>query len=497
MTLRRRGWVVIVCLVAVGAIAFAVSKVLSKDHTANAVLAVPSASTASGSSGSADAASSLANTYTGLIPQDQDVVRSVAKAVNTTGAIAGSNINVTQARKTTGLLSLSYNASTRAHALAGLHAIEQSVTGSNPGSPRIVPGTVELLSQVHVSRTSTGRYLASVGAVVPPDPTQEGAGDADSAIKLATTYAGLLPEDSQVIKYVARRSNLSQDDVRHGLTVTNDQNSAVIRVRFRAKDAGSAAAAARAFATAVSGPSPVSDSIAPRSLSIVKMPDPGDAPAGHSTKTVAIGLILGLALGILLLIAWERADPRFDSPRRLSEGLGSPVSEFDLMSAGSVVALIDRWHRLTGHSPARVAVLAAVPRAELVVGSVIDRLAEAALDDGRAVTDGRGASGFGPVTIDGTLTLVAGGTPGTEAAGERLAAPADMTVLVVPRGTRGAKVSRALALLDQFAVKPEWALLVRPARFGRGGERPPAAYGHAPQMDGAAEEGVEPAGFTR
>jgi capsular polysaccharide biosynthesis protein len=371
------------------------------------------------------------------------------------------------------------------------------VSGSNPGSPRITPGTVELLSQTHVSQAAlTGRYTARVSAVVPPNPTQEGAGDADSAIKLATTYAGLLPEDTKVLNYVAKRSNLSQADVRHGLTVTNDQNSAVIRVRFRAKNAGAAASAARAFASAVSGPSPISDSIAPRSLSVVKMPEPGDAPAGHSTKTVAIGLILGLALGILLLIAWERTDPRFDSARRLSEGLGTPVSEFDLMSPGSVVALIDRWHRLTGHSPARVAVLAAVPRAEPVIGSVIDRLAESALDDGRAVTDGRGVSGFGPVTIDGTLTLVAGGTPGTDAAGERLAASADMTVLVVPRGTRGAKVSRALALLDQFAVKPEWALIVRAVRFGRG-ERPPAAYGDAPQMHDVAEEGVEPAGYAR
>jgi capsular polysaccharide biosynthesis protein len=497
MTLRRRGWVVLLSLVAVGAIAFAVSKALSKDHTANAVLAVPSTSGQTGSSGgSADAASSLANTYTGLIPQDQSVVRSVANAVGTSTTVARRNISVTQRRKTTGLLSLAYTATSRSKAMKGADALVAAVAGSNPGSPRIVPGTVQLLNQPRVTQVA-GLSTAKAAAFVPPNPAQEGAGDADAAIKLATTYAGLLPEDSEVIRYVAHRSGLSQADVRSGLTVTNDANSAVIRVRFRSKDAASASEATRAFATAVAGPSPVSDSIAPRSLSVVRLPDKGDAPAAGSTKTVAIGLILGLALGIILLIAWERADPRFDSSRRLSEGLGVPVSEFDRMSAGSVVALIDRWHRVTGHSPSRVAVLAAVPKAEAATGDVIDRLVEAAADDGRAVSDGRGESGFGPVTIDGTLTLVAGGTPGTEAAGERLAAAADMTALVVPKGARGARVSRSLSVLEQFGVKPEWALLVRVMRWRRGGARPPAAYGGAPQMGTTDEQDAVPAGFVR
>src|SRR5215467_2366594 len=107
-TLRRRGWVVIVSLVAVGAIAFIASKLLSKNHTANAVLAVPSASTASSGGSSADAASSLANTYTGLIPQDAGIVHRVAKAVHTTDAIARSNITVLQRRKGAGLLTLEY-----------------------------------------------------------------------------------------------------------------------------------------------------------------------------------------------------------------------------------------------------------------------------------------------------------------------------------------------------------------------------------------------------
>jgi capsular polysaccharide biosynthesis protein len=488
--------VIIVCLVAVGAVALAVSKLLSKDHTANAVLAVPSASTASSSGGgSADAASSLANTYTGLIPRDQNVISRVAKAVHTTSAIARSNITVTQTRKTTGLLTLSYEAGSSTRARNGAQALITAVAGSNPGSPQIEPGTIQVLGRVSVQH-NLGRYTAHVAAVVPPNPAQEGAGDADAAIKLATTYAGLLPEDSKVISFVARRSGLSKSAVRHGLTVTNDPNSAVLRVRFRSKDARSAASATRAFATAVSGPSPISDSIAPRSLSAVRLPDPGDAPAAGSTKTVAIGVILGLALGIVLLLGWERADPRFDTTRRLSEALGTPVSDFDSMSPGSVVALIDRWHRLTGHTSSRVAVLAAAPRAEAVVASVIDRLVESAVDDGRAVSDSRGESGFGPVTIDGTLTLVAGGTPGTEAAGERLAAGADITALVVPKGLRGAVLSRSLGVLDQFGVKPEWALLVRGARWGSGGLKPPAAHGGAPQMDPHARPDVEPAGLA-
>jgi hypothetical protein len=51
-------------------------------------------------------------------------------------------------------------------------------------------------------------------------------------------------------------------------------------------------------------------------------------------------------------------------------------------------------------------------------------------------------------------------------------------------------------VLDQFGVKPEWALLVRGARWGSGGLKPPAAHGGAPQMDPHARPDVEPAGLA-
>src|SRR5262249_59139497 len=189
------------------------------------------------------ARSSLANTYPGLIPQDADIVHRVAKAVHTTNAIARSNITVLQRRKGAGLLTIEYEAGTRSRAHDGSQALLAAVSGSNPLSPNIVPGTIMSLGPARTKTTLTGRYVSRVSAVVPPNPAQQGAGNADAAQKLATTYASLLPEDSKVIAFVARHANLPQANVRNNLTVTNDQNSAVLRVRFNSKKAGPAAAA--------------------------------------------------------------------------------------------------------------------------------------------------------------------------------------------------------------------------------------------------------------
>jgi capsular polysaccharide biosynthesis protein len=497
ISLRRRGWIILVAIVAVGAVSLAMTTLLSKSHSASGVLMVPPGAN-QGVPLSADQAASLARNYTSLIPQDQNVANYVAQHAGVSPAVARARIAVTQQGKT-GLVSLSYSATSRSKARKGAEALLAAVTGTSPVTSNVVPGSLQRVDPPSVSGAA-GAYVARARAAVPPSPPAEGPGDADAAIKLATTYAGLLPEDTQTIHYVARHTGLSEQDVRSGLTVTNDPNSAVLRVRFRAKSGRDAVNGLREFAAAVSGGGPVSTAVTPRSLNTVRLPDSGSAAsAGSTKKTLAIGLVLGLALGIVLLVAWERADPRLDTHRRLSDGLGAPATAFDGMSSGSLAALLDRWSGLGRNSDSRVALLAAAPQAEPLMSGVVERLIEAAQEDGRTVQDGRGASGFGPVTVNDNLTLVAGGTPGTDAAGERLAAGADMTVLVVPRGAHAGRVSRSVAVLEQFGVSPGWALLVRPLRaWKRRGEKPPPAFGDAPQMDGAAAaDHLEPADFTR
>src|SRR5256885_6495393 len=171
-TLRRRGWVIVASVIAVGALSFGVAKLLAKDHTANAVLTVPPGSTQGGAV-SADQAGSLAKTYRSLIPDDQGVIQSVASRAGVSTAVARRNIGVTQEGKT-GLMTLDYTADSRTSARRGAEALAAAVTGSNPASLNILPGSLQAVGPARVSTDILGQSVGRASVTVPPIIPQQG-----------------------------------------------------------------------------------------------------------------------------------------------------------------------------------------------------------------------------------------------------------------------------------------------------------------------------------
>ena len=72
-------------------------------------------------------------------------------------------------------------------------------------------------------------------------------------------------------------------------------------------------------------------------------------------------MIVGVALGLLLIVAWERADPRIDRPEDLSQEVGSPTSPVSEISESGANALIARWKALAEHGPSRIALVPVTP----------------------------------------------------------------------------------------------------------------------------------------
>ncbi len=310
------------------------------------------------------------------------------------------------------------------------------------------------LSAFMIASLLPDRYTAEAVIIVPASA----AGTAGEATNLATTYADLIPEDRQILGSVASQIGRTQDEVLKNALVTHDFDTSLLRLSYTDGDSSIAIAGARIFAQAVTGPEPVSPRIAPGSLAIVHLPSIASSRTMSGIQVAILGVILGIALAIVLILAWERSDGRIDHVKALSTEAGCAASSLDQTTSRSLGALLDRWIDLGGAPPVRVALLAVAESSEKAAVAVADQLLEGWVrSERRSARDGMSPS-------EEQLVIDVGGTPGGTAAGEVLALEADVIVLVAVNGTRAAEVRETVAILSQFGKQPSWALLVRPSR---------------------------------
>jgi capsular polysaccharide biosynthesis protein len=286
----------------------------------------------------------------------------------------------------------------------------------------------------------------------------------DQANRLAITDAALIPKDEAVARAIARATGSSPREVQRRLTVTNDPETALLRIHYQGRTAAEARLGAIAVATSISGAHPESETISPRSIQIVQLPQSVSGSSALRTRLV-LGIVFGVLVGAILAIASERADPRIDTAADLSAELECPVSLIDELSGPVAAALVAQWKRLASRSPATVALLpvedALVPEIPFVAQSLAladPRDLSMAADGGDATRLPAGLGGIRVVGFD--LTLIPSAVPGSRDAGEAQAAEADLTVLVMRAGTRRIELRRVVNVLADFDVTPSWALFV-------------------------------------
>lgn len=176
---------------------------------------------------------------------------------------------------------------------------------------------------------STGpSYSAQALIVAKSGATGAGPGSAQEADALAVTDAALLPSDTQLLSVVATELGLPETTVAKGVSATAETGTAVIQINFTASTEAAAVQGARLIASFATATHQVGTGIAARSLAVVSVPTGAKQSHPLSSYSLAIGLVLGLLLGVGLLIAVERNDPRADDASEVMEACGCPVTTF-------------------------------------------------------------------------------------------------------------------------------------------------------------------------
>lgn len=437
-TLRRRGWVVpVVAALTVGA-ALGVRQAVPERYTAEAILAVPAVPDQP--TGSLDQASRLAATYAQIVPNDRGIVQRVAARVSLSRAEVRRRLSAGEARSTP-VLRVRFVAATERDAVRGADAAAMALARDRATTTAIAPGSVELVRAARQARrTPGGRWRSEAVVVVSAGSATATPGDAGEANALARTYATLIPEDRRILRRVGAVAGVSAADVGDRIGAVNEFDTSVLRLRFRDDHPGVAVDGIRALALAVTGERPATPRIAPRSIRTVDVDDRAERDTVVSDNLIPVAAVLGVLLGLVILVAWDRADPRVDDLQTLSGETFCPASDLDALTADAARALVERWRTLVDARPVRVALVPAGRRAEAAAAFAAARLEELAVPAGDR---------FEPAYA-----------PGGPSAGERLALSADLPVLVVVRGTRVAELRRTVSVLEQFGTPPRWALLV-------------------------------------
>lgn len=473
-SLVRRLWILPVSVIVVAAIGYAVGSLQSSSYTAQSSVVVTSVP-GPVASGAASGASSLASTYAGAIPDDPLLARYISRTAHVPAA------NAIRAAAVKGsVVRLTFTAASARSAVAGATALAHALTASRPVSSVVSAGTLKTVRiPSGASRTLSGRYRAAVVLMVPLQSGPTEGINPDDAQHLATTYAGIIATDTRLLTSVARATGESAATVSQDLSVVNEQNTSILNISFRATNPRQAAVGATKVAKLISGPDPAAVGIIPASIQPVSLPATTGSVSGakSSAKPVVIGAALGLLLGLVLLVGWERSDPRIADARGLSSQLGCPATPAERLSPDASRALLDRWRSLTDAVPARVAILPADAHTAPDAAALIDSLVAAGGGE-TGYVDAR--SGRLPDSWNGAgkrngnrfgVVLVNPGAATAEGPGQAVALGCDLTVVVVRQGTRVTEVRRLAQDLGNFGIVPTWALLAGRAGPNAGGPR--------------------------
>lgn len=309
---------------------------------------------------------------------------------------------------------------------------------------------------VTYSADSTAVVSASPNSLLTPDQSNT----------LAGTYAVLIPKDTAILSSVASRLGTSVSDVQKRISVINTTGTALLQIDYRGTSAANSIAGATAALRAITGSYPVSPNIIPGSVGAVQAPTKASASKSVGVL-VAIGVILGLALGALLMVVWERVDPRIDRPEDLSQETGSPASPVNAISESGANALLTRWKTLAERWPSKIALVPVTPDVQADLAKVASRFNHVPGNGAEApwripafvdvADDEDDATQPHRVRIP---TVIACEVPGADLTALQPIMECGLVVLVARRGTPRAALRELLDSLTEFGVSPKWAIFL-------------------------------------
>jgi capsular polysaccharide biosynthesis protein len=292
----------------------------------------------------------------------------------------------------------------------------------------------------------------------------------DQANLLASTYAVLIPKDAAILRAVATKLGTSESDVQHRLSVFNTTGTALLVMDYRGTSAANSIAGAAAALKAIAGDYPVSPNVIPGSVGAVQVPTKASA-SKDVTVLVTLGAILGVALGLLLMVVWERVDPRIDRPEDLSQEIGSPASPISALSQSGANALFARWKALADRWPSKIALVPVTPDVQADLPKVAARFnhiqANGAVAPWRIPTydpaDGEEHTPPHGIRIPPVMACE---VPSADLTTLQPIMDCGLVVLVARRGTQRAALRESLDSLTEFGVSPRWAIFLGTSAVG-------------------------------
>ncbi len=307
------------------------------------------------------------------------------------------------------------------------------------------------------------------------NPTYQGPGLEDQAQNLATTFASLIPEDQSVLRAASRQLGGSTSYVQSRLTAVNTANTSLVRVDYSGDSPSAALLGAISIARDVSGSHPVSPAIPPGSLVLVHLPTT-TTTAYTEAVLVGIAAVLGVALGLLLVVVLDRANPRLETPRDVAALLDLPVIAASRLSGEVADRLVWDWYDIAAReqkfpegSLVTAALVPTTKASELAAQELAARLTLSHDQSAAHETDGADTGWSpSPTALRAQSALVSQASPihvDAVALGKRHSfdlgsiVDHDLLVLVIARGTNARQVSTTVDHLAEVGRAPHAAVL--------------------------------------
>jgi hypothetical protein len=176
------------------------------------------------------------------------------------------------------------------------------------------------------AKSSSTTYSATATLVVQSGAGRAGPGSANDAQALATTYAALIPKDQAIVRDVAASLHTTAASVEAHLSVSVEMGTSLLLVKYAAPTSSAAVSGSTLLARTVASAAPPTAAIASGSVVVVQLPTGATAGGALHKYGAPIGGLFGLLLGIVLVLAAERADPRVDDSFTLGTAAGCPAA---------------------------------------------------------------------------------------------------------------------------------------------------------------------------
>lgn len=170
-------------------------------------------------------------------------------------------------------------------------------------------------------------YSASAEVEVVSGASSAGPGSANDADALAVTYASIIPLDRIEMRQVAALTHLPLQTVTTSVSAVAVSGTSAVVLSFKAVSAPQAIGDVNLFAQVVTV-GVAQPAIPPGSLAEVKLATTASSSGELRNYGIPIGVILGLLVGAIAVIAIERADPRVDDVDDLAAITGTTVTLF-------------------------------------------------------------------------------------------------------------------------------------------------------------------------